>query len=93
MICTYSGPPIFGWPEPDHLSECEEGDDDAHVDDYLLVFTDDDSDNEDAIDEAEALVADRSIRRLCTIASKIRLIRVILETCLEFSHSLRGWPG
>ena len=59
MVCTYLGPPIFGWPEPGHLSECEESDDDAHVDDDLLVYTDDDgSDDEDAIDEAEALVAD-----------------------------------
>ena len=66
MVCTYLGPPIFGWPEPGHLSECEESDDDAHVDDDLLVYTDDDSDDEDVIDGAEALVADRSIRQVTT---------------------------
>ena len=59
MVRTYLVSPIFGWPEPGHLSECEEGDDDAHVDDDLPVYTDDDdSDDEDVIDEAEALVAD-----------------------------------
>ena len=63
MVCTYLGPFISGWPDPGHLSDCEEGDDDAHVDDDLLVYRDDDDiDDEDAIDEAEALVADRSIR-------------------------------
>ena len=65
MVYTYLGPPTFAWPEPGHLSDCEECDDDAHVDDDLLVYTDDDgSDDEDTIDEAEALVADRSIRQV-----------------------------
>ena len=64
MVRTYLDPPIFGWPEPGHLSDCEEGDDDAHVDGVLPVYTDDDNDDEDAIDDAETLVADRSIRQV-----------------------------
>ena len=65
MVCTYSGPPIFGWPEPGHLSDRKEGDDDAHVDSVLLVYIDDnDSNDEDVIDEADALVADRPMRQV-----------------------------
>ena len=63
MVCNYLGAPICGWPEPGHLSDCAEGDDDAHVDDDLPVYTeDDDSDDEAAIDEAQARVVDRPIR-------------------------------
>ena len=73
MVCTYLGPPTFAWPEPGRLSDCE--DDDAHADDDLPVYIDDDgSDDEDAIDEAEALVADRTIRQVHAPKLKFRCL-------------------